>query len=260
MGVLVASGDRFRLPVAFAAIEPERQGPQPILCRQMRKAFEPPAWGREVVVVAEASDPANATRTLSEERQWSDVFARPRPRKFSDGRYVRDLGQHLPTAQYRSRATSKPDGRRHDSWGCLRHATLPQRGDGTSVRSQKRRHEGPQRVKIMVTKLREARASAILRQYAVRWGVDLTRKERKGGLQVGRMQVSQEAERVERSIMLPGCASLLLVHLYGTEQGERPEGSLLHRTQCGMEACMQDQGNRVAQKWLRKWHKIKQAA
>jgi len=52
----------------------------------------------------------------------------------------------------------------------------------------------------------------------VRWAVELTIKELKGGLHLGRMQVSQDAERVERSVVLPVCAYLLLVHLYGQDQ------------------------------------------
>ena len=142
----------------------------------------------------------------------------------------------------------------------MRHAELHQLGDGTIVLSKKRRNLGPKRVKIIVTNLLDASASAMLSPYAVRWGVELTRKERKGGLHWGRRQVSQDAERVERSIVLPGCAYLLLVHLYATEQGERQDWSLFQLKQRFTEMCMQDQGQRVEQKWLRKWRKIKHAA
>ena len=38
------------------------------------------------------------------------------------------------------------------------------------------------------------------------YNIELTIKELKGGLHVGRMQVSQDAERVERSVVLPVCA------------------------------------------------------
>jgi hypothetical protein len=37
---------------------------------------------------------------------------------------------HLPKGRDRRRATSKPDGRRHDSWVCMRHAARHQLGDG----------------------------------------------------------------------------------------------------------------------------------
>jgi hypothetical protein len=260
MVVLVASWDGLRIPIAIATIDPERKGHQNILFRQMLKAFEPPAWVREIVVVADAGYPANLTLKLIEELGWTYVFAMPRTRKFTNGKYVRDLVQHLPKSLYRRRATYKPDGRRQHYWVFMRQAELYQLGEVTIVLSKKRRNYGPKRVKIIVTNLQDTSASAILSQYAVRWGVELTIKELKGGLQLGRIQVSQDAERVERSVVLPVCAYLLLVHLYGTEQGERPAWSLFQLKQRGMEAFMQDQVHRVEQKWLRKWRKIKQAA
>lgn len=260
MVVLVASWDQFRLPIAIAAIDPERKGHQNILFRQLLKDFKPPAWVREVVVVADAGYPANLTRKLIEELQWTYVFAMPRTRKFTNGRYVRDVVQHLPKSLYRRRATYKPEGRRQDYWVFMRHAELHQLGDVTIVLSKKRRNFGPKRVKIIVTNLLDASASAILSHYAVRWGVELVIKELKGGLHLGRMQVSQDADRVERSVVLPVCAYLLLVHLYGNEEGAHKDWSLFQLKQRFTEALMQDQMNRVEQKWLRKWRKIKQAA
>ena len=260
MVVVVASWDRFRIPVAIAALDPERKGHQNILFRQMLKDFEPPAWVTEVVVVADAGYPANATLQLLEELEWTYVVAMPRTRKFTNGKYVRDLVQHLPKSQYRRRAIYKPDGRRQDYWVFTRHAELHQLGDVTLVLSKKRRNFGPKRVKIIVTNLLDASASAILSQYAVRWGVELTIKELKGGLHLGRMQVSQDAERVERSIVLPVCAYLLLVRLYGTEQGEHKDWSLFQFKQRFTEELLRDPVNRVEQKWLHKWRKIKQAA
>ena len=161
MVVLVASWDRFRIPVAIATIDPERKGHQNILFRQMLKDFAPPAWVREVVVVADAGSPANATLKLIEELGWTYVFAMPRTRKFTNGKYVRDLVQHLPKSQYRRRATYKPDGRRQDYWVFMRHAELHQLGDVTIVLSKKRRNFGPKRVKIIVTNLLDVSASAI---------------------------------------------------------------------------------------------------
>ena len=94
----------------------------------------------------------------------------------------------------------------------------------------------------------------------MRWGVERTIKERKGGRHVGRMQVSQEADRVERSVMLPVCAYLLLVRLHGTEEQTRKDWSLFQLKQRFTEAFMQDQVHRVEQKWLRKWRQIRKAA
>ena len=82
----------------------------------------------------------------------------------------------------------------------------------------------------------------------------------KGGLHLGRMQVSQDAERVERSVVLPVCAYLLLVHLCGRDQETNQGWSLFQLKQRFTEMLMQDQINRVERKWKRKWNEIKEAA
>jgi hypothetical protein len=260
MVVLGASWDNFRLPIAIAAIAPERQGHQNILLRQLLKDCKPPAWVREVVVVADAGSPANLTLQLIAALQWTYVFALPRTRKVTNGRDVRDVVHHLPQSPYHRRATYKPDGRRQDYWVFMRRAALHQLGDVTIILSKKRRNFGPKRVKSIVTNLLDASASAMLSYYAVRWGVELVIMELKSGLHLGRRPVSQDADRVERSVVLPVCAYLLLVRLSGNEEGSRKDWSRFQLKQQCTEELWQDQMHRVEQKWLRKWRKIKQAA
>jgi hypothetical protein len=71
---------------------------------------------------------------------------------------------------------------------------------------------------------------------------------------------SQDVERIERSVVLPVCAYLLLVHLYGREQAASKDWSLFQLKRRFTEAIMHDQVKRVEQKWLHKWCKIKQVA
>jgi Transposase DDE domain len=142
----------------------------------------------------------------------------------------------------------------------MRHAELHQLGDVTIVLSKKRRHLGPNRVKIIVTNLLDVSASVVISPYSIRWSVELVIKELKGGLHLGRMQVSQDANRVERAVGLPVCAYLLLVHLHGRDQARSQGSSLFQLKQRFTEGLMQDQVNRVEQKWQRKFKKIKEAA
>jgi hypothetical protein len=114
MVVLVASGSGLRMPIAMATLDPERKGHQQIVFRQMLQDFEPPSWGRDLVVLGDAGYPAPATLKLIEKLGWTYVFAMPRTRKFTHGKNLRDLVQHLPKSLYRRRAPSKPDGRRQD--------------------------------------------------------------------------------------------------------------------------------------------------
>jgi len=260
MVVLVASWNGYRLPIQIATIDPKRKGHQNILFRQMLKDFEAPSWVKEVVVLGDAGYAANPTLKLIEELGWTYVFAMSRSRKFTNGKYVRDLVQCLPKSLYRRRATHKPDGRRQDYWVYLRHAELHQLGDVTIVLSKKRRNFGPKRVKIIVTNLLDVSASAVIDQYAIRWAVELVIKELKGGLHLGRMQITQDADRVERSVILPVCAYLLLIHLYGREQASSQGWSLFQLKQRFTEEIVQDQVNRVEQKWQCKFNKLNAAA
>jgi hypothetical protein len=111
-----------------------------------------------------------------------------------------------------------------------------------------------------VTNHLDVSESEVISQYAIRWAIELTIKERKSGLHVGRMQVSQDAERVERSVVLPVCAYLLLIHLYGRDQAADKGWSLFQLKQRFTEVLMQDQVNRVEQKWWRKWSQINEVA
>ena len=146
----------------------------------------------------------------------------------------------------------------------MRQAKLHQLGDVTIVLSKKRRNLGPKRVKIIVTNLLAAPVGDILSIYARRWGVELTIKELKSGLHLGRMQVTSDAERVTRSVVLPVCAYLLLVHLYSGKEGVKDassqNGNLFRLKQRFTEDMMRDHVKRVEQKWRRKWHKTKEVA
>jgi hypothetical protein len=260
MVLLIASWDRFRVPVALAPIDPQGRGHQNILFRQMLKDFVPPAWTRQIVVVADAGFAANATMGLIAEKHYAYVFAMPRTRKFTNGKHLRDLAQHLPKSCYSRRASHKPDGRRRDYWVFLRRATLHNLGDVTIVLSKKRRNDGPKGVKIIVTNLTEASAGAILSMYARRWGVEVTIKELKSGLHLGQMQVTHDKERVTRSVALSVLAYLLLVRLYGRDEALAKEWSLFKLKERFAAEVAQEMVKRTELKWQRKLKQYKHVA
>ena len=260
MVLLMASWGPFRVPVALAPIAPHIKGHQNILFRQMLKDFVPPAWTRQVVVVADAGFAANETLRLITEQNYTYVFAMPRTRKFTNGKHLRDLVQHLPKSCYDRRASHTPDGRRRDYWVFTRRATLHKLGDVTLVLSKKRRNDGPKKVKIIVTNLMEAYAGAILSMYAWRWGVEVTFKELKSGLHLGQMQVTNDKERVTRSVTLSVLAYLLLVRLYGHDTALSKEWSLFKLKERFVGEVAQDAVTRTERKWQRKWKQFKDVA
>lgn len=77
--------------------------------------------------------------------------------------------------------------------------------------------DGPQQVKLIVTRLDSASATQMLNAYARRWSVEVCFKELKSGLHLGQMQVTREPERVVKALLLPLLAYLLLLRLYGKE-------------------------------------------
>jgi hypothetical protein len=54
MVLMIASGERFRVPIALVPIDPQMKGHQNILFRQLLQDFVPPSWTRPVVVIADA--------------------------------------------------------------------------------------------------------------------------------------------------------------------------------------------------------------
>ena len=260
MVLLIASWNRYRIPIAIAVMDPKCKGHQNILFRQMLETVELPSWVRQVIVTADAGFATNKTFTVIQGKGWTYVFAIARSRKFSDGRHVSDLVRHLPKSCYSRRAIHKPDGRRCDYWVFQKRATLHKLGDVTLVLSKKRRNAGPKPVRLFVTNLEDVKASTVLSLYAWRWGVEVTIKELKGGLHLGQMQVTRDAERVSRSVALSVCAYLLRVRLYGREEALEEPWSLFRLKQRFSVDVMRDQIDRTARKWHRKIKQYQDAA
>jgi hypothetical protein len=86
MGVLIASWDRYRIPIDLKVMDPKIKGRQNILFRQMLETVPLPSWVRQVGVSGDAGFAANPTLKLIEKRGWTYVFARARNRKFTNGK------------------------------------------------------------------------------------------------------------------------------------------------------------------------------
>ena len=137
--LLIARWGRLRVPVALVLIAPKIKGHQHPLFRQMLKDFVPPAWVRQIIVIADAGFAANATMRLITDKPYGYVFAMPRPRKFTNGKHLRDLVQHWPKSCYDRRASAKPDGRRQAYWVFVRQA---KHGAETDQNSRDQSHGG----------------------------------------------------------------------------------------------------------------------
>ena len=258
--LLIAQWGRFRVPVGAALLDPKKKGDQNIQFRQMLRRFEPPAWCRQVVVVADAGFASKANLRLIERKAYRYVFALPRTWRLADGTHLRNLARHLPKSRYHRVASYTPDRRRRDYWVFVRRAELKVLGDVTILLSKRRRNSGPQQVKLIVTNLDSASATQILNTYSRRWSVEVTFKELKSGLHLGQMQVTKEAERVERALLLPVMAYLLLLRLYGGELEERQGVTLFALKERFTAEVWKEQLERSEHKWRKKFDQLRAAA
>ncbi len=259
--LVIAQWGRYRVPVRAAVVDPKIKGHQNLLLRQMLKDFVPPTWGKEVIVEADAAFAAKATLKSITDRGWFYVFGLARTWKLADGTHLRALARHTTHACYQRYVAHKPDGRRKCYWVFRRTARVRHLGHVTLLLSKRRRNDGPQRIKLLVTNLAEATTTGtILSHYHRRWGVEVAFKELKSGLHLGQMQVTKEPRRVERGLLLPILAYLLLLRLYGREFSAEHGASIWQLKRRFTEEVYQEHYERSEHRWRQKLEQYRAAA
>ena len=86
-------------------------------------------------------------------------------------------------------------------------------GNVTIVLSKKRRNLGPKNVKVIVTNLPNATVTQILSIYQRRFMIEVLFRELKSGMGLGKMQVTKDENRIEKSIGLSIVAYLLILKM-----------------------------------------------
>jgi hypothetical protein len=259
--LMIAQWGHYRVPVKAAVVDPQITGHQNRLFRQMRQDFLPPAWVTQVIVEADAAFAAKATLKSITDRGWGYIFGLARTWKLADGTHLRDLARHTPHGCYHRYVAHKPDGRRKCYWVFRRTACVRHLGQVTLLLSKRRRNDGPQRIKLLVTNLAEATTTGtILSHYPRRWGVEVTVKELKSGLHLGQMQVTKEPRRVERGLRLPVLAYLLLRRLYGREFSAEHGASIWQLKRRFTEEVYQEHYARSEHRWRKKLDQYRAAA
>jgi len=258
--LMIAHWGGFRIPVSVRVIDPAIKGHQNLLAREMLHNFKPPAWCRQVIVEADAGFAAKKTLQQIMADGFFYVFALPRTWKLSNGTHLSNLAGCLPKKFYRRVASYKFDGRRRDYWTFRRSAKLSLLGDVTLVLSKRRFNDPPHKIKLLVTNLPEASTSEILSHFSRRWMVEVTFKELKSGLHLGQMQVTKEERRIQRGIILPVMAYLLLLRLYGSEVKPGEKASLFAFKQRFIEEAYEEQFDRAKVRYEKKLERYKVAA
>jgi hypothetical protein len=257
--LLIAQWYGFRIPVAVRVLDPSIKGHQNLLVRELLRQFKAPSWCQQVIVEADAGFAAKQTLQQLVALGYFYVFALPRTWKLADGTHLSNLARHLPKQCYRRVASYKADGRRRDYWTFRKRAKLTLLGDVTLVLSKRRFNDPPRNLKLLVTNLPEASTTEILSHFARRWMVEVTFKELKSGLHLGQMQVTKEERRIQRSVVLPVMAYLLLLRLYGAELEPGRSASLFALKQRFSAEAYQEQFDRVELRYEKKLERYKQA-
>jgi hypothetical protein len=213
--VVMLRWGNYRIPVDFEIV---RRKDQPHyrsenrLFRWMLVRFRRPAWAQMVVVVADAAYASTANLQLIQRRGYFYVMALARTWCFDKGHRLKDLVTHLPKHRYRRCwVPLEEPHRRRTYWTFTKRACLRHLGDVTIILSKKRRNDGPNATKILVTNLPDATARQVVDVYRRRWAVELLIKELKGATGLGQHQVTKDPQRVERSVAISMMAYLLLL-------------------------------------------------
>ena len=257
--LLIAQWGQFRIPLSVRVINPKIKGHQNILVRQLLTQFVPPVWCQRVVVEADAGFAAKATLQQIAALSYFYVFALPRTWKTADGRHLRDIARHTNKRCYHRVASYKPDGRRRDYWIMREEIKLTALGDVTLILSKRRFNDPPRNIKLLLTNLPGASRGTILSYYARRWAVEVTFKELKSGLHLGQMQVTKKEERIQRSIVLPVMAYILLLRLYAPELQPEQSVSLFALQRRLRVEVYQEQFDRSEVRYKKKLAQLKRA-
>jgi hypothetical protein len=216
--IVIAQWDVYRIPLAFRLVKPkvsQAYQSENALVRAMLAEVVLPAWGKQVVVVADAAYPARANLQAIQARGWYFVIAFPRTWKLANGQHLRDLVTHLPIHHYRQVRVPLvvPAAHRRVFWTFAKQAQLAHVGDVTVVLSRRRRNDSPKHPKLLVTNLPQATAHLTVALYLRRWPVELCIKELKSVVGLGQHQVTKDAARVERSVAVAVMAYLRLLRV-----------------------------------------------
>ncbi len=255
--LLIAQWGQFRIPLAVRVLNPKIKGHQNILGRELLTQFVPLAWCQRVVIEADAGFAAKATLQHIAALGYFYVFALPRTWKTADGRHLRAIARHTNKRYFHRVASTKPDGRRRDYWTVREEIKLTALGDVTLVLSKRRFNDPPRHIKLLVTNLPGASTGTILSYYARRWAVEVTFKELKSGLHLGQMQVTKKEERIQRSIVLPVMAYVLLLRLYAPELQPEQSASLFALQRRFRTEAYQEQFDRSEVRYKKKLAQLK---
>jgi hypothetical protein len=103
---------------AFGRVAASRLAvPEEVYASSACFAFRPPAWGQEIVVIADAADASRAKMALIQELGYWYVVALPRTWKCANGKTLKALVTHLPRWwSWQIRLPTRSGARRRTCW------------------------------------------------------------------------------------------------------------------------------------------------
>lgn len=225
--VLMIAWGNFRIPVDFRILYPKKHKKyrnENKLFRDMLKQFTPPLWAKQVIIMGDTAYASvdnmkyiqnRAKKEWKENKvSWWFVFSMAKTWKFSDGKSLRDLARHIKKECYQKIFVPKTSSNHKQCfWTFSKSVNLRHVGNVTIVLSKKRRNLGPKNVKVIVTNLPDVTVTQILSIYQRRFMIEVLFRELKSGMGLGKMQVTKDENRIEKSIGLSILAYLLILRM-----------------------------------------------
>jgi hypothetical protein len=167
---------------------------------------------------------------------------------------------HLPRGKYtQMRLPTVNTPPRRTFGGYAKRARRRHLGDVTVILSTRRRNDGPQQTKLLVTNLPESvPAREMVGVYLRRWGVEVLCRDLPGVVGVGQPQVTTQVDRGARAGAVAIMASLLRLKVRAKDiPADRPWSAFHLQRACTWEvvqAPCERSARPLARKWLR-WGK-----
>ena len=189
--VLMIAWGNYRIPVDFRILYPKKHKKyrnENKLFRDMLKQFVPPFWAKQVIVMGDTAYASVDNMTYIKDRSKKECYQKIFVPKTSSNR-------------------------KQCFWTFSKSVNLRHIGDVTIVLSKKRRNLGPKNIKVIVTNLPNVTVTQILSIYQRRFMIEVLFRELKSGMGLGKMQVTKDENRIEKSIGFSILAYLLILKM-----------------------------------------------
>ena len=224
--VLMLQWNNFRIPIDFEIVYPKKHAEyenENKLFRKMLLRFYPCTWMKRIIVLGDSGFASKdnlkyIVKRAKKERKritWGFLFSFPKTWKTKNNQKLKDIAKHTPKTFYKRKTIQSISSNRSKTfWVFSKKTALEHVGDVTIVFSRKRRNTGPKGTKVIVTNLVDLTQKQIMDIFQRRFMIEVLFRELKSGMGLGKHQVTNNEERIKKSMAVPILSYLLILKLH----------------------------------------------